>query len=188
MPHVVDDMLIEAQRAIADMRAAALHARSLHACAELLRHMRGAAAKAVAKTGAAAAADEAAIARTTDEWMQAWGLGRDAYPDLAAPFRAFTAAFTRDARHPTPETSAAIAEALRGLEAALAGVGTSVADQMAFRSECAHGWWAMVVPVPEDLPGRRERAGIPKWREGMAFWEVGAAARCGADITGKMKT
>ena len=93
MPHIVDDLLNEAEAAMAQMRDAALRARILHARAELLRHMRGTAAKNAGRPDTGA--------RIADEWMRAWGLGADAYPDLAAPFRAFTEAFCADAEAPS---------------------------------------------------------------------------------------
>ena len=170
MPHIVDDLLNEAQVAVAQMREAALRARTLHARAELLRHMRGTAAKNAGRPDTRA--------RIADEWMRAWGLGADAYPDLAAPFRAFAEAFCVDAEAPSAASSAAIGAALEALEAALVGTGTTLADQMAFRSHCAHGWWEMVVPVPADLPHGERYADVPVWRKGVAFWDIACAARC----------
>ncbi len=170
MPHIVDDLLNEAETAIAQMRESALRARTLHARAELLRHMRGTAARHAGRPDAAA--------KIADEWMRAWGVGADAYPDLAAPFRNFTEAFCADAETPSASSSAAIVTALEALDVALAATGTTVADQMAFRSHCAHGWWEMVVPVPSDLPRGERYADIPTWRKGVAFWDVACAARC----------
>jgi len=170
MPHIVDDLLNEAEDAKAQMREAALRARTLQARAELLRHMRGTAARHAGHPGAAA--------KIADEWMRAWGLGADAYPDLAAPFRGLTEAFCADAEAPSAASSAAIGAALVALEAALAGTGTTLADQMAFRSHCAHGWWEMVVPVPSDVPRGERYADVPVWRKGAAFWDIACAARC----------
>jgi hypothetical protein len=170
MPHIVDDLLNEAEDAKAQMQEAARRARTLHARAELLRHMRGTAVRHAGHPGA--------VAKITDEWMRAWGLGADAYPDLAAPFRDLTEAFCADAEAPSASSSAAIGAALVALEAALAGTGTTLADQMAFRSHCAHGWWEMVVPVPSDLPRGERHADVPVWRKGVAFWDIGCAARC----------
>lgn len=170
MPHIVDALLNEAEVAMTQMREAALHARVLHARAELLRHMRGTAARNTGRPDAAT--------KIADEWMQAWGLGADAYPELAAPFRNFTEAFCADAEAPSASSSAAIGAALDALEAALTSTGTTLADQMAFRSHCAHGWWEMVVPVPSDLPRGERYADVPAWQKGMAFWDVACAARC----------
>ena len=171
MPHIVDGLLTEAEAAMVQMREAALRARALHARAELLRHMRGTAARNIGRPDAAA--------RIADEWMRAWGLGADAYADVAAPCRAFTEAFCADAEAPSATSSAAIGVALDALDAAFIGIGTTLADQMAFRSHCAHGWWEMVVPVPSDLPRGARYADIPAWRQGVAFWDVGCAPRCG---------
>ncbi len=44
MTDVVDELLQEADRAVAAMREAAIRARALHARAELMRHMRTTAA------------------------------------------------------------------------------------------------------------------------------------------------
>jgi hypothetical protein len=176
MPHIVDNLLNEAQAAISEMRESALRARILHARAELLRHMRGTAAKNAGR--------RAAAAKIADEWMRAWGLGADAYPDLAGPFRDFTKAFCVDAEAPSASSSIAIGEALDALEAALAGTGTTLADQMAFRSHCAHGWWEMVVPVPSDPPRGERYADIPSWRKGVAFWDIACAPRCSAAADG----
>jgi len=170
MPHIVDDLLSEAQAAVAHMREAALRARILHARAELLRHMRGTAARHAGRPDAAA--------KIADEWMRAWGLGADAYPDLAAPFRDFTEAFCADAAAPDASSSAAIGAALDALESALAGTSTTLADQMAFHSHCAHGWWEMVVPVPSHLPRDERYIDIPAWRRGVPFWDIGCAPRC----------
>ena len=56
--------------------------------------------------------------------------------------------------------------------------GTSISDQMAFRSQCAHGWWEQVKPVPADLPGRKPRPSVPGPESGKAFWEAGCADFC----------
>lgn len=170
MPHIVDDLLDEAEAAIAEMREAATRARLLHARAELMRHMRATAAKNSGRP--------ASTAKIAAEWMRAWGLDADAYADLAAPLRDFTEAFRADAEAPSGSGSATIGAALAALETAFEGAGTSLADQMAFRSHCAHGWWEMVVPVPSGLPRGERYADVPAWRKGVAFWDIGCAARC----------
>jgi hypothetical protein len=172
MPDLVDELQHAAAQAIAAMRVAALEARRLHANAELMRHMRGTAAKLVARP-----LDEAA-ALVAGEWMKAWHLDGDAYAALGPDVARFCLAFCRDARGATPATQADIREAIGALEAALGQHGTSIADQMAWRSECAHGWWELVVPTPDDLPARSDRPGMPRHRAGAAFWEIGCAARC----------
>lgn len=169
MTHVVDELLAAADAAIADMREAALRARALHAHAELMRHMRGTAAK-LAHLPLEQAGDKVA-----SEWMDAWHLDGAAYPDLAADIRSFTLAFVRDAAIPGPASEAALRHAITALDAAFARIGTSIADQMAFRSQCAHAWWEAVVPVPPDLP---ERKIVPRLTAGAPFWETGCAERC----------
>ncbi len=171
MPHIVDEMQDEAAQAIAAMRDAALRARRLHARAELMRHMRVTAAKVMDRP------IEDAIRFVATEWMKAWGLDGDAYGDVAIHVRGFAEAFCRDAHAPTSATGIAIVSVVTRLESAFERIGTTLADQMAFRSECAHGWWEMVVPVPQ---GTRERPGVPRWQPGHAFWETGAAPHCAA--------
>jgi hypothetical protein len=172
MPHIVDQLQAEAATAIVAMRDAALLARRLHARAELLRHMRQTAAKLADQPA------EQAIERVVREWMQAWHIDTERYAELVGEVRRFAAAFCTDARGSTPATQAAIRDAADALDAALVRHGTSVADQMAWRSQCAHGWWDMVVPTPLDLPGRAERPGVPRYQPGVAFWEIGCADRC----------
>jgi hypothetical protein len=172
MPHIVDQLQTEAATAIAAMRDAALSARRLHARAELLRHMHQTAAKLADQS------PEQAIERVVREWMQAWHIDTGRYVELLGDVRHFAAAFCTDARGSTPATQAAIRETTEALDAALVRHGTSIADQMAWRSQCAHGWWDMVVPTPPDLPGRAERPGVPRYQPGLAFWEIGCAERC----------
>jgi hypothetical protein len=158
MTHPVDAHRELAERAIAAMQATALAARLAHARAELLRHMRTTAAKMLGRP-----VDEAA-ALVCGEWMKAWRLDADAYPALAGEIRAFAAAFCRDAGGSTAATQGEIATALERLEKAFAATGTTLSDQMAFRSECAHGWWDAVVPKPDG--------------GGTAFWTRGCAPHC----------
>ncbi|WP_439499376.1 hypothetical protein [Bosea sp. (in: a-proteobacteria)] len=172
MTHPVDEMLAEAQAAIRRMKEAAIAARHLHARAELMRHMRTTAGRVAARP-----LDEAA-ALVAREWMNAWSLDAGAYPELARDVAAFTAAFCADARGSTPETQAAIRLALDGLEAGFLRVGTSLSDQMAFRSECAHGWWQSIVPLPVDLQDA-DRRDVPRLGEGEPFWSAGAQPHCG---------
>ncbi len=159
MTHPVDAHLEEAERAIVAMRETALAARNLHARAELLRHMRTTAAKMRGLP-----VDEAA-ARVCTEWMKAWSLDGVAYPALTDDIRAFAAAFCRDAGDSTAATQAEIETALARLEKGFIATGTTLSDQMAFRSECAHGWWELVVAKPGNAAGR-------------AFWTHGCAPHC----------
>ena len=159
MTHIVDAMQGEATEAIRLMREAALAARHFHARAELMRHMRTTAAKFTGRP------TEQAAAAIASEWMKAWSLEPAAYTAIAAEAAAFTQAFCRDAQEPTVETQRAIAKSLDNLETAFRSMGTTLSDEMAFRSECAHGWWADVMPPPAsgDQP----------------FWMAGAKPHCG---------
>lgn len=172
MPHFVDDLQEDAHAAIAAMRVAALHARSTHARAELMRHMLTTAEK------VRHLPRDEAVTKVTGEWMQAWHLPADAYPELAREMRAFTVAFCAYAETRSDAADADLRKAVAALDAALHAAGTSLADQMAWRSECAHGWWEAVVPTPADLPGRIERPGIPKPVPGRPFWDTGCAPHC----------
>ncbi|MEX2520419.1 MAG: hypothetical protein WD969_13930 [Paracoccaceae bacterium] len=161
---IVDELRAEAEDAITEMRAAALTARRTHARAELLRHMQSTGAKVKDLP-----LDEAVVA-VTDEWMRAWRLEEQAYPEVATEMRGFTAACCALARAPGADTDAALRAALAALDEALVRAGMTLADQMAWRSECAHDWWALVAPAP---------AGIVKdGRERQPFWEAGCPPHC----------
>lgn len=166
---LVARMAAEAEAAVAAMRDAALRARTLHARAELMRHMAATARKALE---GGRPRDEAA-ALVAREWMQAWGLGCGTGLDDAA--RGFVAAHL-DAAAGAPGAEAALAGSLAALDAALAAAGTTLADKMAWRSECAHGWWGQVRPPPAGLP---PRPGIPAPDPGRPFWDSGCAPHCG---------
>lgn len=168
----VDDLQAEAAAAIARMQQAAQDARAAHARAELMRHMLTTAAK-VAHLPRAVA-----VAQVVGEWMQAWHLDADAYPDLKAEMAAFTRAFCDYAAEPDPARDAAVAAEAARMEAGFRRIGTTLADQMAWRSECAHGWWEAVVPVPADLPGARARPGVPRPQPGAPFWAAACAPHC----------
>jgi len=172
MPSFVEQLQEEARAAIDAMREAALLARATHARAELMRHMLITASKVKDLPR------EAAVAEVVVEWMRAWHLPQDTCPEVAAEMRAFTAAFCEFAEAASDRADAALRAAAQALEDALARSGTSLADQMAWRSECAHGWWALVAPVPPDLPGRIERPGVPCPEPGRPFWEAACAPHC----------
>ncbi|WP_406858129.1 hypothetical protein ABEG18_11135 [Alsobacter sp. KACC 23698] len=172
MPDLIDAMQDEAQAAIAAMKEAAIAARAVHARAELLRHMRTTARKVAGRDR-----DEA-VAFVVGEWMNAWALAPEDAPDLAADMRRFTAAICAHGEGPDDATDTEMRAAFAGLEAACARAGVSLSDQMAWRSECAHGWWEAVSPVPPDLPGRKPRPGVPASRAGEPFWTAGAAPHC----------
>ncbi|HEY8565188.1 MAG TPA: hypothetical protein VIL65_06785 [Beijerinckiaceae bacterium] len=169
MPSHPDELQAQATEAITRLREAALTARHLHARAELARHMRTTAEKVRGRPRAEA------VDFVTREWMQAWQLDAAANPSLAAEIQAYVAAVCADAEAGTDATDQSVRDAFSALEAGFLQLGTTLADQMAFRSECAHGWWALVVPVPDDLPAR---PGVPTLAPGQPFWEVGCARHC----------
>ena len=172
MTFVVDALRHEAEVAVAAMRKTAIAARNAHARAELMRHMLATAHKMDGKSR-----DEA-IAMIVHEWMSAWYLAPAEWPHLTREIEGLTAAFVDFVRKPDARTDTAIREGISGLETALAAQSTSIADQMAWRSQCAHGWWAMVTPVPDDLPGRKDRPTIPRYDAARPFWETGCADFC----------
>lgn len=172
MPDLIDDLQGEAEEAIAAMREAALHARALHARAELLRHMRTTAAKVAGRDR-----DEA-VAFVVREWMAAWAMDDATAPEIRRDMEWFTRAICAAGDEPGPSTDAELRASLAALEAACDRVDVSLADQMAWRSECAHGWWELVRPTPADLPGRKPRPSVPAHRAGTPFWDAGCAPHC----------
>jgi hypothetical protein len=68
---------------------------------------------------------------------------------------------------PTDAHDGAVRATCASLENAFAKAGMPLADQMAWRSICAHGWWAQVRPAP---PGRgrpdRDWPAKPLWDHG----------------------
>lgn len=140
--HPVDQHLKNADRAIAKMQAAAVAARTLHARAELLRHMRTTAAK-LTHLPVAEAAN-----KTMREWLNAWKIAEADIATLGPAALQFAEAFCRDAHGSTKSTQAAIVDALAALDVGFTAIGTTLADQMAYRSVCAHPWWGQVAPDP----------------------------------------
>ena len=172
MPHFVETLQREAADAIAQMQEAALRARHAHARAELMRHMLTTARKVKDKPKAEA------VETVVREWMDAWNLGRSDWPHIAREMETFTAAFHDYANDPSDAHDTRLRETCATLDAVLEQEGTSISDQMAFRSQCAHGWWEQVKPVPADLPGRKPRPSVPALESGKAFWEAGCADFC----------
>ena len=172
MTHPVDELAAEAEVAIARMKTAALEARYLHARAELARHMRTTANRMIALPV------EEAAARISAEWMKAWALDSEAYPAIAGQVAGFTMAFCLDARGSTPDTRAAIHQALERLEAGFAVMDTTLSDEMAFRSECAHGWWNGVVPIPAALRQAERFRLMPRAGDDQPWWTASARPHC----------
>jgi len=172
MPHFVETLQQEASVAIAHMREVAIEARRLHARAELMRHMLTTARKVKDKPRGEA------VETVVSEWMGAWNLGRTDWPHIAREMEVFTEAFHDYANDPSDTNDARVAAGAEALDNALAREGTSIAEQMAFRSQCAHGWWELVAPTPADLPGRKPRPAMPAPRADAPFWEAGCADFC----------
>jgi hypothetical protein len=172
MTHFVAELAQEAEAAVARMQEAALAARHAHARAELMRHMLTTARKVRDKP------KPEAIETVVREWMAAWYLDRAEWPHIAREMEAFTAAFHDYANEASGANDKALRQACAALDAVLAREGTTISDQMAWRSQCAHGWWGAVAPVPADLPGRRERPIVPKLAGDQPFWQAGCAELC----------
>ena len=165
MKHLVDELKSRADDQIAIMRDAALRARDTHARAELMRHMLMTANRVKSKRPAEA------VAFIVDHWLDAWGLARDSWPHVAE-MEAFAAAFHAYAISPSHANDDAVRATCVRLELAFVSAGMPIADQMAFRSICAHGWWAHVRPRPQEV-GPRE-PGAPD----RPFWELGCRPEC----------
>jgi hypothetical protein len=165
MTHLVDELKGEARDAIALMRAAALRARDVHARAELMRHMLMTARRVQHDPR------EAAVRFIVDHWLEAWGLTRASWAHVTE-MEAFADAFHRYANAPTDANDAAVRVTCARLESAFGGAGVPIADRMAWRSMCAHGWWAQVKPAPAGL-GREDRA----W-PARPFWDDGCLPEC----------
>lgn len=155
----------EAEAKIAAARSAALDARTAHARAELMRHMLTTAAKVKDKPA------RDAIAFVLAEWLAAWAQDPATCPqkpqmeDLAAACQAMV-------RAPGTHADTAVRHAFAALEKAYRASGTTLADQMAWRSSCAHGWWGDVRPAPTE-------GGYPKiGQRTESLWERGCAPHC----------
>jgi hypothetical protein len=172
MPHLVDELQREAARAIDAMKQAALVARHAHARAELIRHMLTTARKVKDKP------KPDAVETVVREWMHAWNLDRDAWPHVAREMTLFTEAFHDYANAASDAHDEALRRGCDALDEVLSREGTSISEQMAFRSQCAHGWWELVEPTPADLPGAKPRPSMPALRRDAPFWETGCADFC----------
>ncbi|MCJ9673568.1 MULTISPECIES: hypothetical protein [unclassified Neorhizobium] len=172
MSHYVEELQHEATAAIEVMQKAAIAARHIHARAELMRHMRLTAAKNKAKPKVEAV--EAVVA----EWLEAWYVPRNDWPHIANEMENFTATFYDYVNDASDANDQRMRATTKALDEALAAEGTTISDQMAFRSMCAHGWWEAVLPTPDTLPGKAERPTVPQLEKGRAFWEATCAEQC----------
>lgn len=166
MATYLEELQGAAEQAIDTMREAALEARRVHARAELMRHMLTTAEKVKDRPKAAA------IDTVVGEWMQAWHLDREAWPDVAHEMEAMTAAFHDYVRAPSPAADRRIRETHAALKRIIDTLDVTLEDHMAWRSRCAHGWWGHVRPAPEAL--RRPGEPAPE----APFWTLGCPADC----------
>lgn len=155
----------QADSAIAAARDATLAARTSHARAELMRHMLTTAAKVKDRPA------RDAIAFVLGEWLAAWGQDPTTCPQKPQ-MEALAAACQAMARAPGTHADTAVRHAFAALEAAYAAAGTTLADQMAWRSSCAHGWWGDVRPAPA-AGGYATIA-----QRADSLWERGCAPHC----------
>jgi hypothetical protein len=164
MQHLHAEAKAMADKAIATMKAASLAARAAHANAELMRHMLLTAGKLKERPR------DAAMRQVVDEWLAAWALDRF-FPHVG-DMEAVTAAFFDYVRAPSDDADRVLRAAWATIERVFAASGTSLADRMAWRSACAHGWWAELRPAPPG-EGRVDTA----WPAGP-FWEKGCPPHC----------
>jgi hypothetical protein len=164
MQHLHAEAKAAADEAIAAMKAASLAARTAHARAELMRHMLLTAGKLKERPR------DAAIRQVVDEWLAAWALDRSFAH--VGDMEKVTGAFLDYVRTPSDDADRVLREAWTMLERVFAATGISLADRMAWRSSCAHGWWSHVRPAPPG-EGRADTA----WPAGP-FWEKGCAPHC----------
>lgn len=158
MSHMLADLNARADQSIEAMKSAAEQARHDHAAAELARHMLLTTQR-FSDLGRAGAI-EAVVA----DWLGAWHLSRDEWPEIASEMEALTGAFYDYCMDPTDETDAMVRKAWSGLKTAHDTPARTLEDQMAWRSVCAHGWWGEVSPAPEGYRDHdTERPKQPFW-------------------------
>ena len=165
MTDFTEELRVAAQADIAAAHHAALRARAMHARAELMRHMMLTTAKSTDKSR------EESVRLVTDEWLDAWRRDRTNYPYVAL-MEALSGACYDAQKSPSAETDKRVREAFAALEGACITHGTTLADEMAWRSGCSHMWWGDVRPAP-NLPEYRERA-----RRSEALFDRGCPPEC----------
>jgi hypothetical protein len=165
----MNDFATELQRAaeadIAAARDGALRARTTHARAELMRHMMLTTAKSTDRPRAQS------ISLVVDEWLDAWQRNRKNYR-YVTQMEMLSGACYDALRAPGAQTDNAVRIAFAALERACVANGTTLADEMAWRSGCSHGWWSDVVPSPRNGE-YSERS-----RRGESLWERGCPPQC----------
>lgn len=165
MTDCTSELAREAGAHVAAARDASLRARATHARAELMRHMMMTTAKSMGE------ARERSVRLVTDEWLDAWGRTHGNYP-FVAQMEALSGACYDWLHAKDAAADAAVRRAFAALDAACVSHGTTIADEMAWRSGCSHLWWGDVRPAP-DAPEFRDRARRP-----AALWERGCPPEC----------
>ncbi len=165
MEHFYSEAKALADAAVAAMQEAALAARAAHARAELMRHMLLTAGKLQDKPR------DAAKRQVVDEWLAAWALDRATFPHVAE-MEALALAIRDYVVSPDDAADRTVRAAWSAVERGFAGAGLALADQMAWRSACAHRWWGAVRPAP---PGEGRRDTV--W-PARPFWDEGCPAQC----------
>ncbi|MCB1339558.1 MAG: hypothetical protein KDK24_00500 [Pseudooceanicola sp.] len=166
MTHMLAELTDRAEASIAAMKAAAERARLDHAAAELTRHMLLTTAR-FAERGR-----DGAIDAVVADWLGAWHLRRDEWPEIAAEMETLTGAFYDYITEPGDATDRAVRTAWDALKAAHDTPARTLEDQMAWRSMCAHGWWGEVNPAPDGY--RDHDATRPR----EPFWTKGCPPEC----------
>jgi len=162
MDDLATGLRLRAEADIAVARDAGLRARASHSHAELARHMMTTAEKVKDRPA------RDAIAFVVTEWLAAWDQDPETCPQKPQ-MEALAAACQAMARAPSPHADLAVRHAFAALERAYEAVGTTLADQMAWRSSCAHGWWADIRPAPADSGySALARRDAPLWDRGCA--------------------
>jgi hypothetical protein len=146
-------------------REAAQRARAMHARAELMRHMMLTTAKSTHESR------ETSVRLVTDEWLDAWRRTRENYPYVAL-MEALSGACYVWLHAKDAATENAVRNAFAHLETACVSHGTTLADEMAWRSGCSHLWWGDVRPAP-NLPEYRDRA-----QRSESLWDRGCPQEC----------
>jgi hypothetical protein len=161
MTHMLQDFNAISDRSFEEMKTAAERARRHHAAAELTRHMLLTMRK-FSNDGR-----EKAVQAVVTEWMGAWHLKRNDWPEIAAEMEALTGAFYDYCTAPSDETDRGVREAWQNLKRVHDTADRTLEDQMAWRSVCAHGWWGEVKPAPDGYRDHdAERPTAPFWTKG----------------------
>jgi len=161
MTHMLEEFGEIASGSIDRMKQAAERARRDHAASELVRHMLLTTRRFMDR------GREGAVEAVVADWLGAWHLTRDEWPEIATEMEALTAAFYDYCVEPSDDADRAVRAAWQRLKHAHDTPERSLEDQMAWRSVCAHGWWGDVSPPPDGYRDHDEaRATAPFWSRG----------------------